>query len=420
MFTEGSARTTRHNADPPTVPPLSATPGRSSYDVVIVGGAVMGSSVAWFLSANDDFDGSVLVVERDPSYEFTSTARTNSCMRQQYSNELNIRISRFSADYVRNFRRWMGDDPEVPHLATHHFGYMYLAADECFAATLRAGRELQASLGAGTAIMSPNEIVAEYPFYNVDDIVCGSHNTVYEGWFDSATMFDWWRRKARLGGVEYLIGEVTAIDRRDGAVSGVTLATGETVACGTLVNASGPRAAATARMAGLSLPVEARKRYTVVFDAAEALPRALPLTIDPTGVHVRSDGDVYVAGSTPEVDPAVAFDDFAMDTGVWEEQIWPVLAHRIPAFERAKVLRRWAGHYAHNTLDHNAVIGPHTEVPNFVFINGFSGHGMQQSPAMGRGVAELITYGEFRTLDLTPLGYERIARNEPFPETAII
>ena len=402
------------------VPPLSTNPRRSSYDVVIIGGAVMGSAVAWFLSANGDFDGSVLVTERDPSYEFTSTARTNSCMRQQYSNELNIRISQFSADYVRNFRHRMGDDPEVPHLATHHYGYMYLAADERFAATLRASQQLQSSLGAATVIMTPTEIATEYPFYNVDDIVCGSHNTVDEGWFDSATMFDWWRRKARLAGVEYLTGEVVAVQRSRERVTAVTLASGETVACGTLVNASGPRAAVTARMAGLELPVEPRKRYTVVFDAAEPLPRALPLTIDPTGVHVRSDGDVYVAGSTPDIDPAVPFDDFAMDPDVWEDQIWPVLAHRIPAFERAKVLSQWAGHYAHNTLDHNAVIGPHPEVGNFFFINGFSGHGMQQSPAMGRGVSELVTYGEYRTLDLTPLGYHRIARGEPFLETAII
>ncbi len=402
------------------VPPLSTQPLRSSYDVVIIGGAVMGSSVAWFLSANDEFDGTVLVVERDPSYEFTSTARTNSCMRQQYSNELNIRISQFSAGYVRNFRRHMGDDPDAPDLTTHHFGYMYLAGDERFAATLRASQRLQSSLGAATVIMSPSEILAEYPFYNVDGIVCGSHNTTDEGWFDSATMFDWWRRKARLAGVEYLTGEVVAMGRSGGRVTAVTLASGETVACGTLVNASGPRAAVTARMAGLELPVEPRKRYTVVFDAAEPLPRALPLTIDPTGVHVRSDGGAYVAGSTPEIDPAVPFDDFQMDSAVWEEQIWPVLAHRIPAFERAKVRSQWAGHYAHNTLDHNAVIGPHSEVGNFIFINGFSGHGMQQSPAMGRGVSELITYGEYRTLDLSPLGYGRIVRGEPFPETAII
>ena len=403
-----------------SVPPLTTTPRSQGYDVVIIGGAIMGSSVAWFLSANEDFDGTVLVVEKDPSYENTSTARTNSCMRQQYSNELNVRISQFSADYVGNFRRRMGDDPEVPHLAVHHFGYMYLAGDEQFAATLRAGQKLQSTLGAGTVIMTPAEIAAEYPFYNVSDIVCGSHNTVDEGWFDSATMFDWWRRMARRNGVEYLTGEVVAIGRSGGRITGVTLATGQTIACGTLVNASGPRAAVTARMAGLDLPVEPRKRYTFVFDAAEDLGRALPLTIDPTGVHVRSDGDVYVAGCTPDIDPAVAFDDFTMEPDVWEDKVWPVLAHRIPAFERAKVLSQWAGHYAHNSLDHNAVIGPHTEVGSFVFINGFSGHGVQQSPAMGRGVSELITYGEYRTLDLTPLGYDRIARGEPFLETAII
>ena len=403
-----------------SIPPLTTTPRRPSYDVVIIGGAIMGSAVAWFLSVNPDFDGTVLVVERDPSYEDSSTARTNSCMRQQYSNGLNVRISQFSAEFVRNFGSWMGDDPEVPRLAVHHYGYMYLAADDGFAAALRASRKLQVSLGAGTVIMTPEQIAAEYPFYNVSDIVCGSHNTVDEGWFDSATMFDQWRRMARRNGVEYLTGEVVAISRSGDRVTDVTLASGETVACGTVVNASGPRAAVTARMAGLDLPVEPRKRYTFVFDAAEDLGRALPLTIDPTGVHVRSDGDVYVAGCSPDIDPAVAFDDFTMEPDVWEEKVWPVLVHRIPAFERIKLQTSWAGHYAHNSLDHNAVIGPHTEVANFIFVNGFSGHGVQQSPAMGRGVSELVVHGRYRTLNLTPLGYDRITRGEPFVETAII
>ena len=403
-----------------STPPLTTAPRRSSYDVVIVGGAIMGSSVAWFLSADPHFDGTILVVERDPTYEKCSTSHTNSCMRQQYSNELNIRISQFSAEYVGNFRCHMGNDPEVPDLAVHHFGYMYLAGDDEFAAALRAGRRLQASLGAGTVIMTPEQIAAEYPFYNVSDIVCGSLNTVDEGWFDSATMFDWWRRKARRNGVEYLTGEVVAIDRSGDSVTGVRLATGETVTCGTIVNASGPRGAVTARMAGLELPVEPRKRYTFVFDAAEPLSRALPLTIDPTGVHVRTDGDAYVAGCTPNIDPAAPFDDFTVEPDVWEDKMWPVLAHRIPAFERIKLRTSWAGHYAHNSLDHNAVIGPHDEVTNFIFINGFSGHGVQQSPAMGRGVSELIIGGEYRTLDLTPLGYDRISRGEPFLETAII
>ena len=209
---------------------------------------------------------------------------------------------------------------------------------------------------------------------------------------------------------------VAKYERRADRVDRVRLATGETVPVGTVVNASGARAALTARMAGLELPVEPRLRYTFMFDAAERLERDLPLTIDPTGVHVRSDGDVYMAGCAPDDDRAFDHDDLRMDRDLWEEKVWPALAHRIPAFERAKVMTQWAGHYAYNTLDHNVVVGPHNEVPNFIFANGFSGRGLQQSPAIGRGVAELITYNEYRTLDLTPLGYDRIARRGPSPK----
>ena len=387
--------------------------------MVIVGGAVMGSSVAFFLSRNRDFDGTILVVERDPSYVDSSTARTNSCMRQQFSREVNIRISQFAAEFVRDFRDWM-DDPEAPEVPVNHFGYMYLASDEAAAAVLRANQEVQASLGAGTVIMTPEEIAAEYPFYNVDGIVCGSHNLTGEGWFDSGTLFDWWRSQARRNGVEYLVDEVVGIARSGDAVTGVTLASGGRVGCGALVNATGPRAARTAAMAGLELPVEPRKRFTFIFEAAEPLERDLPLTIDPTGVHVRSDGGAYMAGCPPGFDPRADYDDFDMDHDIFEDKVWPVLAHRIPAFERIKVTSRWAGHYAYNHFDNNAVVGPHPEVSNFLFVNGFSGHGMQQSPAMGRAVSELIAYREYRTLDLSELGYERIARGEPFVETAII
>jgi len=402
------------------MPISSDAPQCDSYDVVIVGGAVMGSSIAWALSACDGFDGSVLVIERDPSYANASTTHTNSCMRQQFSNPLNVQISRFSADFVRNFRECLGGDPEIPDIFTHHFGYMYLAGDERFAEILRRNQAVQSELGAGTRIMNPAEIKAAYPFYNVDDIICGSHNLTDEGYFDSGTMFDWWRRKARQNGVEYVTDEVVGLHIAAGRVTSAVLASGNRVHCNTLVNAAGPRAVEVARMAGAALPVEPRKRYTFVFDAAEPLEAALPLTIDPTGVHMRSDGDAYMCGCTPDVDPAVDYDDFAMDHDVFEAKVWPVLAHRVPAFERLKVTRQWAGHYAYNTLDHNVVVGPHHEVENFVFANGFSGHGMQQSPAIGRAVSEWIAYGEYRTLDLTPLGYQRIVDRTPFVESAII
>ena len=379
----------------------------------------MGSSVAWWLSREPGFDGSILVVERDPSYEGSSTAATNSCMRQQFSNEVNIRISQFTAEFVRTFPEWF-DDPEVPELATHFFGYLYLANTEAFAATLRSNQRLQASWGAGTRIMMPEEIAAEYPFYNLDDIICGSHNLVDEGYFDGGTMFDTFRRQARRNGAEYCTDEVVGLTRSGDRINTVTLASGAAIDCGTVVNAAGPRAAEVAAMAEIALPVEPRKRYSFVFQAAEPLDRDLPLTIDPTGVHCRSDGGYYQAGCPPEDDHAVDADDHTVDLDVWEDTIWPVLAHRIPAFERIRWVNKWAGHYAYNTLDQNVIVGPHPEVENLIFMNGFSGHGLQQSPAIGRGVAEWITHREFRAIDLTPLGFQRVLDGEPFVERAVI
>jgi glycine/D-amino acid oxidase-like deaminating enzyme len=398
------------------------TPKANSYDVVIVGGAMLGSSVAWFTATNPDFDGSILVVEKDPTYEFTSTVHTNSCMRQQFSNEVNIRVSQFAADFVKNFREYMGGDERVPHPILQSYGYMYLADNAEFAATLKEGQGIQAKLGAGTKHMTAEEIKADYPFYNLDDILVGNHNLIDEGYFDGNTLFDWWKRSARERGVEYLTNEVVAMTKStDGSkVESVTLASGEVVSCGTVVNCSGPRAALTAAMAGIDIPVEPRKRYTFIFDAETPLDRDLPLTIDPSGVHMRSEGTYYLAGCPPDDDPAVDFDDFVQDHSIWEEKVWPVLATRIPAFERIKLINSWAGHYAFNTFDQNAIVGPHSKVTNFIFVNGFSGHGFQQSPAMGRGVSELLTYGEYRTLDLSAFGYERIENCEKFPEKAII
>ena len=408
-------------------PPASAlpaeTPSRNRYDVVIVGGAMYGSSVAWWLTRNPDFDGSVLVVERNPTYEFTSTAHTNSCMRQQFSSAINVRVSQFAAEFVKNFRSWMDDDPRVPALALISTGYLYLADTAAFAATLREAQAIQAACGAGTRHMTPDEIAAEYPFYRLDDIVAANHNTVDEGPFDGPTMFDWWRRIARERGAEYVANEVVGMTLNPAgtAADSVTLKSGEVIACGTVVNASGPRAARTARMAGIGdLPVEPRKRYSYVFAAERPLDRLLPLTINPSGVHVRSDGVNYLAGCAPDEDPAVDPDDFVQDRSLWENKVWPGLMDRIPQFDALRLLNSWAGHYAFNTFDHNAILGPHTEIANFIFANGFSGHGFQQSPAMGRGTAEWVLYGEFRALDLSPFLYRRIPEGRPFVEKAVI
>lgn len=401
---------------------MTTSPAHTSYDVVIVGGAIYGSSIAWFLSGHADFQGRILVVERDPTYEFASTSHTNSCMRQQFTAAINVQISQFAADFVKNMQGYYGGDDRVPNLPIQSYGYMYLAEDDAFAANLAEAQGIQASLGAGTQHMTAAQIKDAYPFYNMDDIVAGNHNLIDEGYFDGGTMFDWWKKSARERGVEYLSGEVASmtLNAAGSSVDSVTLANGDVISCGTVVNASGPRAKLTAAMAGIDLPVEPRKRYTFIFDAAEPLDRDLPLTIDPSGVHMRSDGRYYLAGCPPDDDGPIDYNDFAADHAIWEQKVWPVLAHRVPAFETIKLTNMWVGHYAYNAFDQNAIVGAHSKVANFVFANGFSGHGLQQSPAIGRGVAELIATGAYQTLDLSPFGYDRIERGEKFVEKAVI
>jgi glycine/D-amino acid oxidase-like deaminating enzyme len=398
-------------------------PDKNSYDVVIIGGAIMGSSTAWFLKDNPDFKGSVLVVERDLSYEKCATNFTNSCIRLQFSEALNVRISQFGADFVQNIRRYMGNDERVPDLRIQNYGYMYMANTQAFASVLRENQKIQLALGAGTRVLSADEIKAEFPFYAVDDLVAGSINTVDEGYWEGVTVFDWFKKVARERGAEYVANAVVALNKNANGdrVDSVTLATGEIIGCGHVVNASGTRGSLTAKMADIDIPVEPRKRMTYVFSAETPLAQVLPLTIDPSGVHFRQDGQTtYLAGGHFGEDLAPDHDDFEIDPTLWEEHIWPHIAMRIPQFEAIKVIREWAGHYDYNVLDQNAIVGPHPYVENFLFLNGFSGHGLQQSPAMGRATAEWITYGEFRSLDMSPFSFQRIMENRPFLEKAII
>ena len=402
---------------------FQAEPKHDHYDVVIIGGAIMGSSTAWWLTQDPAFTGRVLVVERDPTYATAATTLSFSCIRQQFSTELNIRISQFGADFVHSLRDRMGGDPRVPELKIQNFGYLYLADTEAFAGVLRDNHAVQVAAGAGTRLLGASQIAAEFPFMQVDDLILGSLNTRDEGYFDGSTVFDWFRRKAREAGVEYLADEVTGLDLapRGDRVAGVRLRSGRTVGCGTVVNASGTRGARTAAMAGIDIPIEPRKRFNWVIQAETPLDRPLPLTIDPTGAFVREiGGGTYMAGGHADHDPKVEVDDFVMDPEVWVDKIWPAIATRIPAFEAVKVISEWAGQYDYNTLDQNAVTGPHPEVGNFLFLNGFSGHGLQQAPAMGRGTAEWIVHGGYRTLDLSPFHYDRVLAGRAMVEGAII
>jgi len=387
--------------------------------IVIVGGAIMGSSLAWWLTELGHPASAITVVERDPSYAASGTAFTNSCIRQQFGNPLNVAISRFGVEFIKTFQSRM-DDARVAPIHFHPFGYLYLAGNASEADRLTRAHAVQIAAGSATRLMTPEEMAAKWPFYDLDGIVLGSHGTEDEGYFDGTTMFDWWRRIAQGRGVTYLADEVTEIDTTGGRIRGVTLASGAALGADIVVNVAGTRGAQVARMAGLDLPVEARKRYTWIFEAARPLEKDLPLTIDPSGVHVRTDGAIYMAGATPDVDPAVDPEDFAGDWAMWEDKVWPALATRIPAFEEVRVKQSWVGHYDLNVFDRNAIVGHHSDLPGFFVLNGFSGHGLQQSPALGRGLAERIIHGRYVSLDLAPFGPDRIAAGMSFPEDAVI
>ncbi|PKP75857.1 MAG: FAD-dependent oxidoreductase [Alphaproteobacteria bacterium HGW-Alphaproteobacteria-6] len=399
-----------------------------SYDVVIVGGAVIGSAVAYFLTANPDFNGRVLVVERDPTYRYAATSLSAASIRMQFSNPVNVKISQFGSAFIRDFARIMqvaGEAP--PELNFHPGGYLFLAGTPGQEQTLRENHDVQRACGADVVLWGPEDLARAFPHLRVDGIRLASYGQSGEGWFSNTGLMNGFRAKARAQGADLVTDEVVAIGRDGARVTSVTLKSGAVVQAGTVVNASGPRAALTARMAGLDVPVEPRKRTLFVFDCArtpEGSARVnggrLPLMIDPTGVFCRPEGRYFLSGAAPVEDPAVDWDDFEPRYGEFEDIVWPALAERSPAFEAIKVVNQWAGHYDFNTLDHNLIVGRHPEVTNFIFANGFSGHGLQQGPAAGRGVAELITYGGFRTLDLSEVGYERVALGRPFLEKAVI
>ena len=402
--------------------PSYKAPARTAYDIVIVGGAAVGSSTAYWLSQALGTAASILVVERDSSYAFSSTALSASAIRQQYSNPINVEISQFGIEVIRGFPERMAPffkGEPAPDLGFREHGYLYCCSLDGVEAA-RARVALQRGLGAHTVFLEPGPLKDRFPWLNVEDLGGGSWGARDEGWFDSMGLLNGFRRAARGSGVEYVDNAVTGLTLGGGRVVSVTLATGHAVSCGTLVNAAGPRARQIADMAGLSIPVEPRKRYSFVFASATPIPGRMPNVIDLSGTFVRPEGQLFLTGNTPRHEHPEGYDDFETDHSEFDECIWPALWHRIPSFDALKVQQSWTGHYEYNTLDHNGIVGFHPEVTNFMFANGFSGHGLQQSPAVGRAVSELIVHGAFQTLDLSPFGYERIARDEPFLEEAVI
>jgi FAD-dependent oxidoreductase domain-containing protein 1 len=384
-------------------------------DVVIVGGAIIGSSIAWFLKSELGFPGSVQVIERDPSYARAATTLSAASIRQQFSTPENIRLSRFGVDFIMSLPARFGPEGDV---GFREGGYLLLAT-QAGHAVLEANQRLQRREGADIALLDASGLAARFPWLNVADLAAGTLGLSGEGWFDAHAFLHLLRRGARRAGATYVAGEVVAIGRHDARISGVTLADGRAIACGALVNAAGPQAGQVAALAGVPLPVEPRKRCVFVVHCREPI-AGMPLVVDISGVYVRPEGEYFICGVPPPAERDAATDDLEVDEPLFEEIIWPALAQRIRAFEALKRVRAWAGHYDYHTLDQNAVVGAHPEISNLFFANGFSGHGLQQAPGVGRAIAELIVHGEYRALDLSLLGYRRVLEGRPVRELNVI
>ncbi|MDZ4094044.1 MAG: FAD-binding oxidoreductase [Paracoccaceae bacterium] len=386
--------------------------------MVVIGGAVMGASVAyWLTRMQPGLD--VLVVERDPSFAFASTALSVASIRQQFTTAVNVQISRFGVDFIRNFKERLGVDAGIGSLGFKENGYLFLTANADSKAVLQDVAAMQRSFGAATEVLEPEALKARFPWLEVGDLVAGSFGARDEGWFDNMGLLAGFRAAARAQGARFVRDEVTAITHKAGRVEAVHLSGAGRVDCAVAVNAAGTRAAQIMAMAGLSLPVEPRKRTVFVIDAPNARHPEAPLLVD-AGFYLRPEQNHWITATVPQDDGPCAADDFEPDLHIFEDVIWEQLYNRAPGFDAVKVIRHWVGHYAYNTLDQNAILGPHPDMPNFFLMNGFSGHGLQQSPAVGRGLAEHILSGGWQSLDLSELGVSRILENRPFREKAVV
>ena len=382
--------------------------------VVIVGGAIVGSAVAYFLRELG-FVGRILVVERDPSYRTSSTALSAASIRTQFGCPVNVRMSLFGADFLRGIKQRFGPDADVGFVER---GYLILGTVADVAAR-RIGASLQTAEGAEIAMLEPDEIRRRFPWLRADDIGLATFGLHHEGWFDAWSLLQLVRSAARARDVAYVEATASGVILRNGRVVGVRLDSSEAIAADWCVNAAGPLSAAFVRDLGIPLPVAPRKR-TVFAIKAPLDGHDVPMLFDVSGAWIRPEGDGFICGiAPPAADDADAFGDFEPDYDLLEEHLWPALAHRVPALEQLRVQRAWAGHYEMNTLDHNGIVGPHDEIPNLLFATGFSGHGVMHAPATGRGVAEQILRGRYETIDLKPLGYGRIRSGTPLPETVV-
>ncbi len=397
---------------------------RETYDVIIAGGAVMGSSTAYHLAANKDFRGRILVIDKDLSFQKCASALSASSIRQQYSTRINIQASLFGLWFVRHAGDLLEVDGDRPALGFKERGYLYLAT-AANANVLVANHALQQAEGADIRLLAAAELTRQFPWLQLDDVALGSWGASGEGWFDGYGLMQALRRKAIALGVTYSEAVVAGLEWAGGRVSAVRLADGRTIGCGALVNTCGVSGARElAAIAGCELPISSRKRCVFAFTNQGGIEpdhlAKFPLVIDTTGVWFRTEGNGFLTGISPPAASDPETNNFDVDWPIFEDTLWPALAARVPAFAAIKPGRAWACHYDLNVFDHNAIAGRLPGRENCYVAAGFSGHGLQQSPAIGRGLSELIVHGRFTSLDLADFAVERVSEGRRLLETNVI
>ena len=384
-------------------------------DVVIVGGGIMGWCTAYNLLAGG-FRGRVVVIERDHLRRRTSTCLAVGGFRQQFGTEINIRIVRRSVSFYENFADLMETPDGRPDISLRQRGYLFLASEKTWPVFQRR-HQLQTRLGVEVTLLTAQQARELVPELDLDGVV-GAAFCPRDGYLDPYAVLQGFEAKARHLGAECKYEEAVAIER-DGAGVKSVRTTVSSIATRTLVNAAGAWAGELARLAGVEVPVRPWRRQVYVCRLPPAVGRDFPMVVDVTGVHFRSEtGGLIVVGGTTASDTDTF--DAIWDRSPFVDEIWPVLASRVPCFDTLRLENGWAGLYDENPIDHNAIIGCHPELPGFYLINGFSGHGLMQGPAAGRGLAELVMWGEYRTVDLSPLSLSRFAAGKLIVEEAVI
>ncbi len=396
--------------------------------VVIVGGGVMGAATACFLARDHGVHATVL--ERDPNYARASSALSASSIRQQFSQPANIALSLWSLAFLRRVSEELAVDGEAPHLGLMEPGYLYLATP-AGEALLRAQHPVQRAAGADVALLSPRQLQQRFPWLSTDDLALGSLGLSGEGWFDGPALLQGFRRKAIHCGARFVHADAVGFATAGDAVQAVLCRDGRRFEADALVLAAGAWSAPLSAGLHLRLPVHAKKRDVFVLESPAQLP-ACPLVIDPSGLWFRPDGPSdargagghrFLAGAPPR-EPWPGDPDepplHDIDHAAFEEVLWPALARRVPAFEALRVRSAWAGYYEMNAFDHNGLAGPMPGWRNAFTACGFSGHGMQQAPAVASALAALVAGDSSDAPSLDALHPQRLLDGRPLVEANII